>query len=507
MIDFLKLSARSLVLAEQLQKHPELSFYDYCNKAGYRVGVQAQCEGWTFRVYPSGRVEVEGSIHHYYNVLRGNDSVNWDDFTRLDLYDTLHEFSERFGLCMKTMRIENVEFGVNLRLPDGWAVPDTLRQLIAYKTIPFKNVALKKPGWYVEAILGDYYIKAYDKSAHQNQPEPILRFEVKARRMKKTPTINYLSDLLDTAKLDTLGKLLVKTFEGCFWAEPFDIAQLSISERGLVERAHRVDTWKAMSRNQRYELRTKYNELALRHNHQLRATLGKLLNEKVEQLLQLPDVLRRGASHKPKGRFTDLDIAVSCQDNKTVGGQRQEEEREVVSLPSAGVESVVLLLPPPSAIPLNRYCPVSGFDISHQPERTRFLSTASVRKLYDDDRPAFDALALRYLTAKQKRSDLATRCYHIAHNIRNAATNSRNNLRRRVEQQTNCKQGFTLPLFAPTDALLLSEERRELLTHFENTQLDVLRQTGIRSGTSFTVAPRARGGAKKRRYLRGSTVR
>ncbi len=487
MIDFLKLWAGSVGLAERLQKHPDLSFLDYCDKQGNKVCAQAICDNFTFRTYASGRVEIKGSIHHYFNIESGNGSVNWNDFSRLDLYDTLYDFSARFGLDMDAVEVHNIEVGANISLPDDWNVQSTLKRLISYKTIPFERKHISSPGYYVEAEMDDFYIKAYDKSSHQQQPSPILRFEVKVVRMKKTPGICYLSDLLNLSNLNALSKLLYSTFKQCIWLEPFDFDRLSDTERTLVETIKHPDLRQAMSRNQRYELGKKYDKLTRKYGQQLKAEIGERLSAEIDSLIEVPDILRRGGSEVDTGRFIPSCIAISCQRTpapSSSSSSAQPSTAEVSS--SAGSEAEAV-----------RRCPVTGFDISHQPPQTKYLTETTVRLLFDTARPVFDELAARYLTPKKQAAPLVSQCESISHNIRDEVTNKYNNLRKQVIRSLCQQAGQPLQVFDTSEVVLLSADRRALLAHFQNTALDVLPKTGVRDGTSFGMPPKARGGRRK----------
>ncbi|TAE22349.1 MAG: hypothetical protein EAZ91_23635 [Cytophagales bacterium] len=491
MIDFLKLWAGSVGLAERLQKHPDLSFLDYCDKQGNKVCAQAICDNFTFRTYASGRVEIKGSIHHYFNIESGNGSVNWNDFSRLDLYDTLYDFSARFGLDMDAVEVHNIEVGANISLPDDWAVKGTLKRLIAYKTTPFERKPVSTPGYYVEAEMDDFYLKAYDKSSHQRQPNPILRFEMKIVRMKKAPRIRYLSDLLNLGNLNALGKLLRSTFNQCLWLEPFDMNRLSDTERTLIETVREPDQYFALTTSQRYEWRKKYKKLTRKYTPGLKAELGERLNAKLDELIQSPDILRRGDDEVTTGHFTPLNcIAVSCQQtpapSSSSSSSAQPSTAEVSS--SAGSEAEAV-----------RRCPVTGFDISHQSPNTKYLSETSIRSLFDTARPIFDELAARYLTSKKQAAPLVSQCESISHNIRDEVTNKYNNLRKQVIRSLCQQAGQPLQVFDTSEVVLLSADRRALLAHFQNTALDVLPKIGVRDGTSFGMPPKRRGGRRKKR--------
>ena len=120
-----------------------------------------------------------------------------------------------------------------------------------------------------------------------------------------------------------------------------------------------------------------------------------------------------------------------------------------------------------------RYCLVTGLDITHQPTNTRFVSTSTVRRWYDFDRHTFDTLAGRFLTLKQAGADLDKQCYHIAHNIRNAHTNPRNNPIRRLKRYVAVSPGQTLPLFPAAATVQPTDRQLTALEHRRGTRWDM----------------------------------
>ncbi|MFC2151938.1 hypothetical protein ACFLSE_05365 [Bacteroidota bacterium] len=83
---------------------------------------------------------------------------------------------------------------------------------------------------------------------------------------------------------------------------------------------------------------------------------------------------------------------------------------------------------------LEKICPVTGLDISMQPRNSKFLSTSGVKWYYENDKKIFDKTLAPRLTERCKDKDVNKQFRAIAHSIRNADSNPRNNTRRAIRK-------------------------------------------------------------------------
>jgi len=140
MIDFIKARVNEPNFVGKLLRNDLLAFNDLFNKVGYRIGKTAIYRGLTFNMFDSGLVEIEGSLHKFWNYsIKKGELQNWNDFHRLDLYDTIHEFSTQFCISPDKVRLHNVEYGVNVILPIEQSATDLLRRLLNYKSHKFSE--------------------------------------------------------------------------------------------------------------------------------------------------------------------------------------------------------------------------------------------------------------------------------------------------------------------------------------------------------------------------------
>ena len=89
-----------------------------------------------------------------------------------------------------------------------------------------------------------------------------------------------------------------------------------------------------------------------------------------------------------------------------------------------------------------KICPVTGLDISMQPKNSKFLSSVGIRWYYDYDRRTFDVVLAPKLTEVIKSKDIRRQFRKIAHSIRNADSNPRNNTKRAIQKLLNEKDSL-----------------------------------------------------------------
>ncbi|KAB7731426.1 hypothetical protein F5984_11595 [Rudanella paleaurantiibacter] len=192
---------------------------------------RANDRGLTFKIIPTnrsrsgadkyratyGRVELAGSLHRY-----GRGGLhNADDFTADDVRRVVEELVSTYGINAQTSTLNNLEFGVNLRLP--YPVKDLLRALICYKGVPFARYTDNGFEYY-QAAFSQYAVKVYNKGEQYGLGANLLRFEVKVLKMQhlhgRGIKLGTLADLLNTDLYPALGRLLAEVFTGILFDEP-----------------------------------------------------------------------------------------------------------------------------------------------------------------------------------------------------------------------------------------------------------------------------------------------
>lgn len=89
-----------------------------------------------------------------------------------------------------------------------------------------------------------------------------------------------------------------------------------------------------------------------------------------------------------------------------------------------------------------RRCPVTGLDISMQPKHTKFLSVTGIKWYYRYERELYYQFLSVRLSPGSLNKDMKTQFKQIAHSIRNAESNPRNNTRRAIQNLLNDKNSL-----------------------------------------------------------------
>ena len=87
-------------------------------------------------------------------------------------------------------------------------------------------------------------------------------------------------------------------------------------------------------------------------------------------------------------------------------------------------------------------CPVTGLDISMQAKHTKFLSVSGIKWYYRYERELYYQFLSVRLSPGSLNKDLITQFKLIAHSIRNAESNPRNNTRRAIKKLLNDKSSL-----------------------------------------------------------------
>jgi hypothetical protein len=88
----------------------------------------------------------------------------------------------------------------------------------------------------------------------------------------------------------------------------------------------------------------------------------------------------------------------------------------------------------PAHISGHKYCPVTGLDISMQPYNSKFISFIGVKWYFEHKRRIYDTILAPRLTSHFRDAEPELQFREIAHNIRNADSNPRNNSRRAIRR-------------------------------------------------------------------------
>lgn len=274
MIDFVKVTINEEGKAEELRQNSTF------------VGIQSKDLIAHMRLvaHDSGRVVLSGSLHKYWA-----DGYNWNDFGRVDLYDVIHEICGKLNTVPQSMKIHNLEYGVNIRTPIS--ATDVCKRLVSYKDEVFVRT-MYPAGYFVEASKKNYFVKCYDKGRQQGVGEDLLRFERKAMTAKdlKPMGIVTLGDLLKVECLERLGADLLHTIDKVVINEGLEGQNLTATERRTVEIVTNANEWEKLKKQhkRRSYLLEQYEAILKKykgHTPTLKERLRQLIRDKWNELL------------------------------------------------------------------------------------------------------------------------------------------------------------------------------------------------------------------------------
>lgn len=317
MIDFVKVRINDKGFAERLRENPNFDFVGRINpdtgeqKDGSRA---ADFKNLKIVLYPSGMVEVTGSLHKFAN----NGAHNYDSFTYQRLVQTIGDIMTLLETSPDRVSLHNVEFGVNISLDTS---PSRfLDNILNYRFKLPEMRMFNGKGYLLQWVQQNYIVKVYDKKHQYQLDTNVLRFEVKTMAMVHLAGVEVrtLADLLDIAKLRRLGVELCETYKGLIIGEKLDTGQMSRPERRVYEQGMNPNFWRDMTdRKQRNYYRQQFERVIEKYGLGVREKTGQLIAEKVGELLKSSDVLPDPKSQN-LGHFTTSYKRVEC--NKSLIG-------------------------------------------------------------------------------------------------------------------------------------------------------------------------------------------
>ncbi|MSN85658.1 hypothetical protein [Riemerella anatipestifer] len=395
--------------------------------------------------YPSRSVYIEGSLHKFFNKA----DFNGNDFNGQDLSVTLYEIERVLGLTPQHLKLTNLEFGVNVTLP--FDPQKVLNNLLFYQDKEFtKSITA---GNFREVEKTQYFVKIYDKYRQYNdddievtivkniQPNT-FRFEMKYRKMQKLNDIGitYLTDLLDTEKVEQLKYRLLECFnEVYFYDFTMRTDKMNKREKEAIKDYCNPNFWSNIEdKYKRHKRKQDYNEIVVKHSQNIKAKISNLIAEKWDELLgkssnQITNILNQKEqpnyqylSNKKSNQITNIE--------KSKRATKLPLVYRVIQLPFTPLEKTAK-----NGIKKEgkngateyekkeRVCEVTKLDISMQKKGSKFLCFTGLKYYWKNEREIFNDLEKKYLPRNKRGVNLEDKIYFIAHNIRNAKFNKKHN--------------------------------------------------------------------------------
>ena len=327
--------------------------------------------GLQFKLYNTGKTEIKGSMHKYFN----SGAHNYNDFTINSFIEVVNDLQRKFNIDPKDCIIRNLEIGLNITPPID--TTQFLDNCFLHSTMPFEYGMDRPDAKYKQVKHIQFYVKLYNKGLqYKNEFEldtEILRFELKYNKMK---TINDLGifTLQDLKEFDftNFKRLLFEQWNKILY---YDNTIKSNREIKLLNYSN-PNYWKGLLNGSRSNLgkqRGILRELTRDNSDNIQLQTQKIMSDKIDYL---------------------------CN-----GG---------VSIYPLYIESK----PTPQ-----RICLITKLSISMQRCDSNLLSHSGIKYYYEKDYKVYQQLKRKYLSNKWNNDNFDIQIKEIAHNIRNTKNN------------------------------------------------------------------------------------
>ncbi len=240
---------------------------------------KADYKSFAIWIYPSGRVELQGSIHKQFA-----GGANHSDFTIENLRTAIEDIEKDLNISASQINIHNIEIGVNLETDFKPGV--LLENLIVYKNDPFNSMRIIGRGHGKDIYKTHYAIKIYSKSLQYGLPGNMLRFEKKIFKMQALKAGGViLSDLLTIPFIDHCKAQLIDCIDNILISEPIDFKSLSAKQKKLYDDCINPLNWMRYDSQQRHHKRMQFTSIVKKYGTiQIKQVLRDLVIEKLEIL-------------------------------------------------------------------------------------------------------------------------------------------------------------------------------------------------------------------------------
>ncbi len=354
------------------------------------------------------RMELNGSLHQLHNVLTKGEKQNFDDLSINDTIGTVFHLKEKFNLQLKIIKIENLEFGPNIKCSIS---PE---EILRKKTIvwdgemPSKNFKYSNKGKYLEFERTQYSLKIYDKGKQNTLPYHLMRIEYKAKCNQSVRKLGFrvLSDLLDVSKYDDAIQLLKNTFDKTIIVDSIDSKRIDLyKDRMNFEKAINPITWANLDntdKDRKAKERLRNNLLEIIEKYGLNTIKKELvfnLNEKVNELKKCHNF------HD----FSNIELPDKCHNFHNFSNIELHRKGQSSSM-SQFIHNIYLKNV--------TYCKITGIDISNQKENKNYIVGTTIRELKEKDFKTFEKLLRRYKTKNWVNFTIDRMIKEIAHRVR-----------------------------------------------------------------------------------------
>lgn len=364
----------------------------------------------------SNKLEVSGSLHKYFN----DGQHNANDYTRLDLYDTIAELCSYFQIEPQRMSLHGFEFGVNIQIAQS--VESVLNRVLYKGNVEIEPME-EAIGLNLKGSIAR--LKMYKKIPPQQPKNERLRIEMHIDKMQYFKTNNVevctLADLQRIDIIERLGQLLLKELEEVVFIEEIPYHHLTKKESIFLDNVCTRTAWQSLTRKQRFDQLNKY-----------RALVGKYI---------ATNTLSHYLHHEVKNKWDCLLLLPPQAQNRNVFTTWEEEEKE-----EENTKTVMFL-------PLE----IKGKNVTSNKKRKSFVCGSKLK---------LDVLMVRRCSncrewMAENKKYCSDHCKQ-QHDHRNRKSNPPHALKRKLQKSLSNGGG----LFSVAETIHLTHEQVSLLNYF-----------------------------------------
>ncbi len=264
MIDWFKIELMNRPAAEIRQK---LDFIKPVNmKTGEILGTFEICylrrhnepeSAISVKIFPSGRVWVQGSIHKFWH------GQNHSILTHSEMQKAFAFLFKTLGTRPESSKFLQIEFALNL-YPD-FNPDEFINRLICFKTKPFEGLGnFEKIG--KRCYNSEYDMKIYNKGKQYKLKQNVLRIEkkVKDSRYLKRFGICAVSDLTTLKTRELLLDLFTSIDDLLIDDKSIDESRITARQVLALAKYRNPNFWSEISKRERYKAKERFQNLILK---------------------------------------------------------------------------------------------------------------------------------------------------------------------------------------------------------------------------------------------------
>lgn len=415
MYDYLFLATYNYNTLESLLNNPDLSFMSDVNidngaieTLGNRGEIKRKAEqhGLKFIIYSvSGRIEIKGSLHKFFNSVTKGIEGNYDLFSFYNAVQAIKLLNTMYKIEPTETKVHNLETGLNFTL-DNLMASDTLDYFIAFKNKSFNRMNISSSnGKGLDVYFSQYGIKVYDKGLQYNLTDEILRFEIKYIKMQKLDNVLSLSDLMNVNIWIRLSEKLRESLKEVIYTDKFASNDLTKPECNLLTFCENPRNWDKSDKKKRYKAKEQFVKLInSKGDYKFRDFFTAQFDIIIDRMLDKTGDFFTKLQNEEKGLFYPL-------------SSREES-------PFSSFESLKVKYSFYFENNTERYCAITRLPLVYFDKRSKNMNPKTLMYLRDNCFEIFELLRLEFMQFfngfTSKEPDEYT---YIAKQIRNTLSN------------------------------------------------------------------------------------